>query len=150
MIPTLAQPGTTLEQAVTIAVRIYEESKYLVQRMSYLRQPALVMATPTVATPTTPDLAQMINECVQKAVTAALAERRSRYNPNQNPRPQNQQRDPNRPPPICYKCHEEGHIIRNCPKNSQPPAQTTTTTALIGDSSGSLGQQTQNVWSLNY
>src|SRR5579883_1709181 len=98
------------------------------------------MSTPTTTISTTPDLAQMINECVQKAVTAALAERRQRYNANQNSRPQNQQRDPNRPPPICYKCHKEGHIIRNCPENSQPPQQTSTTTALIGDSSGSQGQ----------
>jgi len=109
------------------------------------------MATPALTASTTPDLTQIINECVQKAVTAALAERRPRYNLNQNSRPQNQQRDLNRPPPIYYKYHEEGHIIRNCPKNSQPPVQiNTTTTALIGDSSGSLGQQTQNVWSLNY
>ena len=109
------------------------------------------MATPAVTTSTTPDLAQIINECVQKVVTAALTERRPRYNSSQNPRPQNQQRDPNRPPPICYKCHKEGHIIRNCPENSQPSNQTTTTTtALIGDSSGLSEQPTQNVWSLNY
>ena len=46
------------------------------QRISYLQQPAPVMATLAITTSITPDLTQLINECVQKVVTAALVERR--------------------------------------------------------------------------
>jgi len=82
-------------------------------RNPFLQPTVLVLAIPS--TQITPDIAKIIADSVKLAVDNTFAERRTRYNQNQNNDSQRQ----NRGPPTCYTCKQIGHISRFCPTQAQ-------------------------------
>jgi hypothetical protein len=121
------QPDTTLAQAIDFAQRL-ESDKARLQQF----QPAQVNAS--FGATIQPNLEQLIATAVQKALAEDKAKRQAQWQARQA-------NNQNRPPIICHKCQEPGHIARNCTKN-QPIQnnQSLVATTLV------TNEITRNIW----
>jgi len=132
------QANPTLNVAIEVAQKIEEVSR----QTSVTSAPAFAVP----ASQALPDLTQLINESVKKAVEAAFAERRARYNSNAG-----QGNQGTRPPFICYRCQKPGHKANACTEPAKAPEKPAgNTQSLLGGNSDTMENVFSNNWSLNY